>query len=347
MNAYFCNLDEIHEGIDFILKFLDSNKSKKYDVIIYENITERDVFCEGAITKEKLFNLNTKLFKHNKKLYFIFSSVPQKYYDTTYVHSNIEIISNPFYFIHYLVESCGIKIWDYYYNEYNNILNNNKFKSILLTLNRTPQVHRQKMMDYLAKYNLIDKISYSFNLSNSNYFNLYEFKWWTPINNTFSIDNIEIDEEYNCKDILAKNPAFHLITETEISHISFSEKVFKPILSGIPFIVLGSTGFHKKLKEYGFELYEEIFDYEFDNVENLDRRIDLIAKNFKKIENSNYQELILKINNKLKKNRQHALDIFFEKKYISDKAYEIFKIYIKNNKDINPETYNRLETYLY
>tara|TARA_B100000287_G_scaffold370733_1_gene368349 strand:+ start:1153 stop:2043 length:891 start_codon:yes stop_codon:yes gene_type:complete len=46
---------------------------------------------------------------------------------------------------------------------------------------------------------------------------------------------------------------------------SVTEKTFKPLFWQKPFLILGGQGIHTFLKNEGFELYDEIFDYSFDN----------------------------------------------------------------------------------
>ena len=52
---------------------------------------------------------------------------------------------------------------------------------------------------------------------------------------------------------------------SQIDTLFITEKTWKPIVFKKPFLVWGGKGIHTKLKELGFELYEELFDYSFDN----------------------------------------------------------------------------------
>lgn len=338
MSVYIFNGDEVNKGILYLNNFLEQEDVNKFDLLIYENITERDIFFDKLIPND-LENISKKL--KNKKLIFILSSVPQNYYNL-YNYSNIEIIHNPFYFIHFLIKECNIDTWDTYNLQYIDKLKNNKFENLFLILNKRPHYHRCLMMDYLSKNKLLDSSSYTWD-SNLKKLESYTFRWWIPIKKSF---NTNFDN-YNCSDILNGNPAFHLVTESEIEKISFSEKLFKPILSGIPFIVLGGVGFHKKLKEYGFELYDEIFDYSFDDIEEVEDRVMAISETILKLKNKNYREIINTIYDKVQKNRQHALDIYYNKKFIPNEMYNLFNSEIIKFKHIDLQAYARTYEYLF
>ena len=344
MNVYICPGHEVISGTNFLLNFLDSEDSNGYDLIIYENLSERDVFFSNYYHRGTSFFkvLNDKLISNNTKLVFILSAVPQEYYDM-YSHSNIELIYAPLYFINYLINDCGIWTWDFNNRLYKRNFIDNSFDKLILNLNHRPHYHRCVMMDYLSKYNLLDVTAYTWN-DNSKPYDFYEFKWWTPKINSITMDS----DRYNCYAISYDNPVFHLVTESEITHISFSEKVFKPILAGIPFIVFGSKGFYKKLKDYGFELYDEVFDYSFDEFDDEIARAEAICTNFLNIKNKNYKEVIDTIYHKIEKNRNHALKIYSDKKFIPSELYDIYENHIKSTKDDESlAAYGHLNQYLF
>lgn len=60
--------------------------------------------------------------------------------------------------------------------------------------------------------------------------------------------------------------------------IFYTEKTWKPILLGKPFITIGPKNYYKKLKKMGFLLYDELFDYDFDSEKSLKNRIDNITQ---------------------------------------------------------------------
>ena len=79
-----------------------------------------------------------------------------------------------------------------------------------------------------------------------------------------------------------------------------------------PFLVVGAKGFHQHLVRLGFQLYDEIFDYSFDEEDTDEARCEGIAKNIKKISNLSTPELRNLYNillSKLKFNKLLALKL--------------------------------------
>ena len=70
----------------------------------------------------------------------------------------------------------------------------------------------------------------------------------------------------------------YLVTETVATgrrhHIT--EKTFKPIAMGMPFVIVGTRGSLEYLRSYGFRTFESIWDESYDNAED-DVRIERIA----------------------------------------------------------------------
>jgi len=69
----------------------------------------------------------------------------------------------------------------------------------------------------------------------------------------------------------------------------------KPLGFGKPFLVIGCHGWYKAFKELGFQLYDELFDYSFDDIESFKDRHSAIIAQIKTILNMDKTML----NNKL------------------------------------------------
>jgi ubiquinone biosynthesis protein COQ9 len=73
---------------------------------------------------------------------------------------------------------------------------------------------------------------------------------------------------------------------TESCHhtdVFLSEKIFKPIIGMRPFLVLGDRNIYVKLKELGFDTFEDLFpNVGLDN-ENYERRAENLLKDLRKI----------------------------------------------------------------
>lgn len=69
-----------------------------------------------------------------------------------------------------------------------------------------------------------------------------------------------------------------VVLETYIGPgVNLTSKTLKPIFYQKPFIVLGAKKIHYYLKKYGFKLYNEIFDYSFDELSSTKDRFDSIV----------------------------------------------------------------------
>lgn len=52
-----------------------------------------------------------------------------------------------------------------------------------------------------------------------------------------------------------------IVSESSTDVLYFTEKTVRPIVFGKPFILLGAPGANKRLRELGFQLFDELFDY--------------------------------------------------------------------------------------
>jgi len=76
----------------------------------------------------------------------------------------------------------------------------------------------------------------------------------------------------------AAESLLYLVTETVATgqRLHLTEKTFKPIAMGMPFIIVGTQGSLKYLREYGFKTFEGVWDESYDDA-NDDVRIERIA----------------------------------------------------------------------
>jgi hypothetical protein len=76
----------------------------------------------------------------------------------------------------------------------------------------------------------------------------------------------------------AAESLLYLVTETVATgkRLHLTEKTFKPIAMGMPFIIVGTKGSLSYLRDYGFKTFEGIWDESYDNAED-DVRIERIA----------------------------------------------------------------------
>ena len=183
------------------------------------------------------------------------------------------------------------------------------------------------MMDELIKNNLFEIGLNSWNFLNKN----YEFKYFkqeklTFVNNdTYSIDNLNF---------LNFNTLFSLVGETCTDKIFITEKTYLMLGNAMPFLVYGSQNQNNCLKKYGFELYDEIFDYSFDELPILEDRIQGVIKNLNNIKNKNWNEKFQSVKNKAFRNKKRHREILENDPFIPLEMIEMYK----NNKNLFDET---------
>ena len=121
------------------------------------------------------------------------------------------------------------------------------------------------------------------------------------VHNLKEIVPIEIDRTlyYNLANDISHDD-FHqtfvsVVTESlsDKDILFLSEKIWKPIYMGHPFIVLGNPGTLKYLKKLGFQTFDRWWDESYDDEEDLERRIDKIVLILKRLAEKNHEELIV------------------------------------------------------
>jgi hypothetical protein len=90
------------------------------------------------------------------------------------------------------------------------------------------------------------------------------------------------------------NTYFSLVTETEVNtppDIFVTEKTFKPMAFYHPFMCVAQPGHLSYLKSQGFETFENMFDESYDNIFDLNNRIQHIVNQSKSFKQEPYSQL--------------------------------------------------------
>lgn len=211
---------------------------------------------------------------------------------------------------------------------------------LYVCLNRQPRSHRVFLLANLIKHNLFDKGKISFNLMNggishlTNSINTYDSSMIEYANVLEKIGNKYLDLDNT--DNLANNINTNLMTGTFVSLITetlcdektlqFSEKIWKPIMCGHPFMIVSSNNTLKTLKNLGFKTYLEWFDESYDH-SDMKEKIKIICNNLSKYSEYSIEQLkelrqqmktVAKYNQDVLK--EHVQKKFFDK--FNNKNYE-------------------------
>jgi len=227
-------------------------------------------------------------------------------------------------------------------NELNNVILNFPYqindaditivpKKSFYCFNHRPAAHRLLLLQKLYHNNNLDKIYAScfqpdkdtFDGFVSDYFGssqipkLESFYKKLPLILDYAFSSNGENTLYSTVPLeIFRNSAAALVTETlhkdfNNTSLFYSEKTFKPMWYGLPTLIAGQKDANRYLKDnLGFELYDEIFDYTFDSVEDMPTRMQLVADQVDYINKINFykfkpllKEKILHNRNVLEKNK--------------------------------------------
>ena len=315
-----------------ILKGIGNNLNNYTNV--FRELKSKDILichvdeCHGTpfnlITKDKTTyeEFENLLIDNDLKLIYIYGGfVPP----IRFTIKNIEFHNWPTFLLHLshndMIQKYGKPI--------NQLNVNTNFNNLFICFNNVPKPHRAMMIDYLCKYNLLNKGIFSWNqLTNTH--QTFEFKYWeekiTIIDDAHGTYTNHYGNVYT-NDLLNYKSLFNLVGET-FSHFDtpfITEKTFKCLLLGQPFVCYGTINQNTFLEKLGFKLYDEIFDYSFDSEFKIENRIEGIVKCLIEIVEKDYNEIYLQIKDKVEYNKKRALEIIDNDLFIPNKLIELYK----------------------
>lgn len=145
-------------------------------------------------------------------------------------------------------------------------------------------------------------------------------------------------EEYN----LWQKSFLHVVNETVFydKKLHLTEKIFKPIVSMRPFILVAAPGNLQYLKSYGFRTFDRWIDETYDSIEDNDSRLDAITNQIEilcKMHPHTLHDMLNDMHDTLIYNKQHFFTNF--KKIIIDELVDNFDTCVRiwNNGRIDPD----------
>jgi hypothetical protein len=100
---------------------------------------------------------------------------------------------------------------------------------------------------------------------------------------------------------------FSVVTETVFDYpYSFrTEKIWKPIAMGHPWVAVANQGYYRDLRNLGFKTFDPIIDESFDNISNSQERIERISQVIQDLCSQDLVQLLSKVQAICKYNQQH------------------------------------------
>jgi hypothetical protein len=104
---------------------------------------------------------------------------------------------------------------------------------------------------------------------------------------------------------------FSLVTETvfDIPYSFRTEKIWKPIVMGHPWIAVANSGFYQDLRNLGFQTYSHIVDESFDQIDNNEQRMDRIITVVQDLCRQDLASFLNECYNVSKYNQQHHREL--------------------------------------
>jgi hypothetical protein len=216
---------------------------------------------------------------------------------------------------------------------------------LYLNLNREPRPHRVYLLTKLVTDDLFNYGKNSFNMlyegrHKGHYARdiMYNFSDVIPVlveaaNFIDSIGKKFIDIDNTSAHIANKtvnkniyeNTFISVIAETIILNdsILITEKTWKAIAIGHPFMILGSNGLLKQLHEMGYKTFNHWLDESYDDTDTIQEKIAIIVNNLTKLKEKSLAELI-EIRNEMKDIcifNQHHFVSELRRKYFIDNTF--------------------------
>jgi len=221
------------------------------------------------VTSEISGDVNSRVFKYNlKKLYYFFHGFAAlDWYRGYYALNSNKLI---------------VKQYTYDFISFNRIITNDRS-------------YRIYFVSLLKEQGLLDRGQVSFNVTD----NLFD-DWRDEVADSNSklsanarqhiehhltdiskliIDKPELPGSASA-DIPRGNDAFwHIVTETVFYYnkLHLTEKIFKPIVSKQPFMLLAAPGNLAYLKSYGFKTFDSVIDESYDLIQDNDLRTEAVV----------------------------------------------------------------------
>lgn len=322
--GYGYNISAQNDTLEKYVNELKKYKSK--DILIF---TPEE--CNGTpfnfltINKSLYKEIEDVLLNNNINLFFLYGghNSPIKYQI-----KNLEFLNWPTYLLHYSHHDMTSK-YDKSINELNINVN---FNNLFICLNNLAKPHRAMMLDCLCEHNLLDKGMFSWNNLTSSHYQKYEFKHWEEKITIIDDQHGNYINDYGnvyTNDLLNYKSLISLVGETKYVDVDpyfTTEKTYKNLLLGQPFVCYGTRRQNLILRDLGFQLYDEIFDdYSFDELPEIEDRIEGIVKSLKKIVNKDYNLIYQKIKTKVEFNKKMAIEIVNKDPFVPGKVVDLYK----------------------
>jgi hypothetical protein len=183
---------------------------------------------------------------------------------------------------------------DSFYDDVPNIRTNSYEKKFIIINGNVQNEHKPKIMYAFTELNLWDNSYWSFDkLTN---FGMEIYKDRQDLFRIFKNLKTLFDKTFLY--IVTETIADNFYMNTNIP-MDFMSKMGRALYYPTPFVVVGNMGVLKRLKDVGFKTFSDFWDESYDDIPNLDGRLEKIKKILNYINNLEMDELVIIRNNML------------------------------------------------
>jgi len=245
------------------------------------------------------------------------------YLNTYIINKLFDVIHHPLYFM-YDVVNHAVQM-----NNHSDISQSEKFVAhnkdfLFCCLNRGPWEHRCALIDSFVKHDLLENNIVSWQDPDPS---VWKWKYWE--HTLIIYDHCYMDRylrtDGSDADILYDSPEqsdrslLQVITESHAAHSFYTEKTFRNIIQGNPFVLFGRPFANQILRDrFGFKLYDNLIDYSFDSELSLLKRADMLCEQLLTLQGVDLNQLYNQCKETIRYNIQRMFEIYTNKMYIPD-----------------------------
>jgi len=111
-------------------------------------------------------------------------------------------------------------------------------------------------------------------------------QWRSALPKIIDTDNFQKNHALTLHTHLNTSSLFQIVNETHVNNwnntsLFYSEKTFKTIANMQPFLIFGQPGCNHKLEDFGFKLFRDLFNYDFDYIIDTKKRYEALLETVK------------------------------------------------------------------
>lgn len=295
---------------DFAIMY---NIAKPINDFLERNVNNKVIFSRfgesSVLPLEVIKKYNFEKFINTKQIYMLISA---EFDEEKIPYCNLNLYDR---FVAYQQENVEIAIRNF---DAVHDVDNKKFTFLCLNLKDRP--HRVDFYNFLKHNNLL----------NDSLFTMINPEFLPKCNLPDGYDDYANNENFSVQyggtkvsrknwpwaqlnPILYRETYFSVILEThcyETEYTYITEKPYKSILIGHPFMVLSTPNYYKKLKELGYKTFEGLIDESFDTIIDNNQRFLKFTESLKNLVQSDLKEFLKKARPICEYNREFLLTTF-------------------------------------